>query len=52
MLPSPEVLIRITQSVITAFSDSVSFEAVKNKWRNIKKIQSLEIPRELSLQKT
>jgi hypothetical protein len=36
MLPSPEILIRITQSIITAFSDSVSFESVKNKWSEIK----------------
>jgi hypothetical protein len=35
-LPSPEILIRITQSIIIAFSDSVSFEAVKNKWVEIR----------------
>lgn len=43
-LPSPEILIRITQSVITAFSDSVSFESVKNKWIEIKKIPDYSSP--------
>lgn len=43
MLQSPEILIRITQSIVTAFSDSVSFESVKNKWIEIKKTTDLSI---------
>lgn len=36
-LQSPEIPIRITQSIITAFSDSASFEAIKNKWKEIRR---------------
>lgn len=43
MLPSPEILIRITQSIITAFSDSVSFESMKNKWTEIKKVPEMPV---------
>jgi len=44
MLPSPEILIHIKQSIVNVFLDSVSFESMKNKWSEIKKIPDYSSP--------
>ena len=37
-LPSPEIIMKAKMSIINAFLDSVAWEAVKNKWVNIKSL--------------
>lgn len=40
-LPSPEIIMKAKNSIINAFLDSVAWEAIKQKWIEIKRVEQI-----------